>query len=82
MILMSREAMGRRKDRRALRSRGPRAIQAGTPPSRPAHGGRRPTDEQGGEDVGQTILHPEVEAFSRWFCDWWLRRGRRDAGGD
>jgi cobyrinic acid a,c-diamide synthase len=27
-------------------------------------------------------LHPEVEAFARWFCDWWLRRGRRDAGGD
>jgi hypothetical protein len=19
-------------------------------------------------------LHPEVEAFARWFADWWLRR--------
>jgi hypothetical protein len=26
------------------------------------------TDEQTEE------LHPEVEAFARWFADWWLRR--------
>lgn len=29
-------------------------------------------------DAGEiTPLDPEVEAFAKWFADWWLRRGRR-----
>jgi hypothetical protein len=82
MTSMSREAPGRGKDRLALSSRGPRAIQTGTPRSRPAPGARRPTDKQGGGDGEAGGLHPEVEAFARWFCDWWLRRGRGDDEGD
>jgi hypothetical protein len=32
----------------------------------------------GGEaDADIPQLHPEVEAFARWFADWWLRRGRQ-----
>ncbi len=35
------------------------------------------TSPIGGEaDAENPQLHPEVEAFVRWFADWWLRRGR------
>lgn len=31
---------------------------------------------EGRENVDEQTerLHPEVEAFARWFADWWLRR--------
>lgn len=33
---------------------------------------------RGGEaDEAIPQLHPEVVAFTRWFVDWWLRRGLR-----
>jgi hypothetical protein len=25
----------------------------------------------------QQDIHPEIEAFARWFADWWLRRGNQ-----
>ncbi len=31
-------------------------------------GAKGPTDSE---------LEPEVEAFAKWFADWWLRRGSR-----
>lgn len=40
--------------------------------------GSEPTSLIGGEaDADIPHLHPEVEAFARWFADWWLRRGRQ-----
>ena len=37
-----------------------------------------PTSLTGGEaDADIAQLHPEVDAFARWFADWWLRRGRQ-----
>ena len=69
------------RDGGALRS-GPRdATRIEASRSRPATG-RRPNEHGGGEDGDETRLHPEVEAFARWFCDWWLRRGRTDGGND
>jgi hypothetical protein len=29
------------------------------------------------DDGDNTPLDPEVEAFAKWFADWWLRRGSR-----
>lgn len=29
------------------------------------------------DDGDNTHLDPEVEAFAKWFADWWLRRGSR-----
>jgi hypothetical protein len=78
MIATGRPTEARGSSHRALRSREPRAIQAGAPRSRRTLGARQPTDERGGDHGDKTTLHPEVEAFARWFCDWWLRRGGHD----
>lgn len=33
---------------------------------------------RGGDlDEGTREFHPEVVDFTRWFVDWWLRRGLR-----
>jgi hypothetical protein len=39
----------------------------------------RPYDASGDTetDPKDSELEPEVEAFARWFADWWLRRGSR-----
>lgn len=29
------------------------------------------------KDLTEITLDPEVEAFAKWFADWWLRRGLR-----
>lgn len=29
------------------------------------------------DDDNNAPLDPEVEAFAKWFADWWLRRGSR-----
>jgi hypothetical protein len=36
-----------------------------------------PRDLGGEANAVPSQLHPEVEAFARWFADWWLRRGRQ-----
>lgn len=34
-------------------------------------------EDTGTKDPKDSGLEPEVEAFVRWFADWWLRRGAR-----
>lgn len=36
-----------------------------------------PREETGTKDSKDSGLDPEVEAFARWFADWWLRWGSR-----
>jgi hypothetical protein len=33
-------------------------------------------DSDGSDDPMPTRANGELEAFARWFADWWLRRGR------
>ena len=73
----------RQADRATLlrsRARGAKRVRAMEPGS-PAGGGRWPerTRKLGDDHASNPPLHPEIEAFARWFCDWWLRRGRQSA---